>query len=169
MVPLFGDRLDRTRPARWLGLMLGLSAGLSLLAMMLLTVVDVFGRDALAAPVPGAFELTELLMVGVIFSALPLVTAVDGHVTIDMIDVVMPARVRPWHRMCVDGFSAIVVAIIAWQLWIKAGVLTAYGEITLILEIPMGPFTYAMALLTAVTAIILFGSAARWARTPNAS
>ena len=54
--------------------LLGVAASLILLAMMLLTFVDVVARYVLNRPVRGAFEVTELLLLVLIFAGLPLVS-----------------------------------------------------------------------------------------------
>ena len=48
----------------------GAIAALALFAIMALTLVDVSGRKVLSTSVPGSLELTELLMVVVIFAGL---------------------------------------------------------------------------------------------------
>ena len=53
----------------------GLMAAAALFAIMWLTLVDVSGRKFLSHSVPGGLELTEMLMVVVIFGALPLVSS----------------------------------------------------------------------------------------------
>jgi hypothetical protein len=50
----------------------GLLAALALFAIMWLTLVDVSGRKLLSQSLPGSLELTELLMVVVIFAGRPL-------------------------------------------------------------------------------------------------
>ena len=84
----------------WAGRLLGVVAAIDLFAMMMLTFIDVTGRKltgtvAFAKPVYGAYEITELLMGVLIFSALPLVTAREGHVTIDIFDRLVPAGLLP--------------------------------------------------------------------------
>ncbi len=49
----------------------GLLSGTALFAIMALTFFDVAGRKLLSNSIPGSLELTELLMVVVIFGALP--------------------------------------------------------------------------------------------------
>ena len=53
---------------------LGVAASAILLAMMLLTFVDVVARYVFSRPVRGAFEVTELMLVVLIFAGLPLVS-----------------------------------------------------------------------------------------------
>ena len=52
----------------------GLLAGVALFAIMVLTFLDVGGRKLLDHSITGSLEMTELLMVVVIFGALPLVS-----------------------------------------------------------------------------------------------
>ena len=58
------------------------------------TLVDVGGRKVLSASVPGSLELTELLMVVVIFAGLPLVSLRGEHVVFDSLDAVLSMRSR---------------------------------------------------------------------------
>ena len=53
--------------------LLGVVASAILLAMMLLTVVDVVARYVFSRPLRGAFEVTELMLLVLIFAGLPLV------------------------------------------------------------------------------------------------
>ena len=53
---------------------------------MLLTYADVIGRYIFNWPLRGAFEITELLLLVLIFAGLPLVSRADEHVTLDFID-----------------------------------------------------------------------------------
>ena len=63
-----------------------LLAAVALFAIMWLTLVDVTGRKLLSASLPGSLELTELLMVVVIFAGLPLVSLRGEHVVFDSLD-----------------------------------------------------------------------------------
>ena len=62
------------RVVHWATRLLGLGAAVLLFAMMVLTFVDVWGRYFFNSPVPGGFEVTELMMAALIFAGLPLAT-----------------------------------------------------------------------------------------------
>ena len=64
----------------------GLLSASGLFAIMALTFFDVGGRKFLDNSIPGSLELTELLMVVVIFGALPLVALRGEHVLFDSLD-----------------------------------------------------------------------------------
>jgi TRAP-type C4-dicarboxylate transport system permease small subunit len=87
-----------------LEILCGALAGLALFAIMVLTFFDVSGRKFLSQSITGSLELTELLMVVVIFAALPLVSLKGEHVLFDSLDGLMPR----WARQIQQGLIHIV-------------------------------------------------------------
>ena len=79
---------------RLLETLCGLLAGVALFAIMALTLADVAGRKLLSQSIPGALEVTEILMVVVIFAALPLVSLHGEHVVFDSLDPLLPRWLR---------------------------------------------------------------------------
>jgi TRAP-type C4-dicarboxylate transport system permease small subunit len=131
----------------------GLLAAAALFAIMALTLVDVSGRKALSSSVPGSLEVTELLLVLVIFAGLPLVALAGEHVVFDSLDAFLPAAVRRAQQAVVDLFCAAALAGLAWLMWAKAGQMIEYGDVTAQLRLPLGLFVRAMAVLIAVAAL----------------
>ena len=76
-------------------LLLGGASALILAAIMLLTCVDVAGRYVFSMPVPGALEVSELMMGALIFTSLPLVTLRQQQVMIDLFEPFIPKFVKP--------------------------------------------------------------------------
>ncbi len=132
----------------------GALAAIALFAIMVLTFVDVGGRKFFATSLPGALELTEILMVAVIFAALPLVSLRGEHVTFDSLDALLPPWLRRAQQVLVDLACAAMLAFVAWLMWTKAGNLAQYGDITARLKIPLAPFVYAMSVLCGVAAFV---------------
>ena len=133
---------------------LGLAASILLLLMMLLTFADVVARYLLDRPIRGAFEITELALLVLIFAGLPLVSHADEHVTMDFIDRILPLRmVGLWIRM-IHAVCAAIMFFLAWQVWIKAGRIYSYGDTTEVLLIAVGPFVYFMAAMIALTGLV---------------
>ena len=133
---------------------LGVAASAILFSMMLLTFVDVVARYLFNFPLRGGFEITELMLLVLIFAGLPLVSHADEHVTMDFIDRMLPPRgvalvVRAAHALC-----AAVMFFLTWQVWIKAAKIAGYGDTTDVIKIPIGPFVYFMAAMIALTALI---------------
>jgi TRAP-type transport system small permease protein len=130
----------------------GLLAAVALMSIMMLTLVDVTGRKLFSHSVPGSLEVTELLMVVVIFAALPLVSLRGEHVLFDSLDAFLPPWVRRVQQALVDIFCTLALAGLAWFMWQKAGQLAQYGDVTAQLRLPLGPFVQLMSVLCAVTA-----------------
>ena len=72
--------------ARLLARTLGYLLAALVFVMMILTFVDVVGRQAFNYPVPAGFEITELLMGYTVYLGLPLVCARQEHITINVLD-----------------------------------------------------------------------------------
>ncbi len=127
---------------------------LALFATMVLTFVDVAGRKLLDQSLPGSLELTELLMVLVIFAALPLVSLHGEHVVFDSLDPWLPKGLRRWQRKLVDLICALGLLAVAYLMWQKAGQLALSGDTSSLLKIPHAPFVYLMSVLAALTAAV---------------
>jgi TRAP-type C4-dicarboxylate transport system permease small subunit len=141
---------------------LGGAASGTLLAMMLLTVVDVVGRYVFNRPVRGAFEVTELMLVVLIFAGLPLVSYADEHAVMDFIDRLLGRAGQRALWRAVQTVCAAFMFLLAWLMWLKADRIWAYRDATDVLRIVYGPFVYFMAVMIALAgAIHLYQAAAR--------
>jgi TRAP-type C4-dicarboxylate transport system permease small subunit len=141
---------------------LGAAASAILLAMMLLTFVDVVARYFLNRPLRGAFEVTELLLLVLIFAGLPLVSYADEHVTMDFVDRFVSADVKRRLERAVHVVSVTVMLLLAWLVWLKADRIWAYRDATDVLRILYGPFVYFMAIMLGMAALIhLYKAVAR--------
>ena len=134
--------------------MLGAAAAVLLFGLMMLTTADVIGRYIFNWPLRGAFEITELLMLALIFAGLPLASRSDEHVTLDFIDMLLGTRGRRLLRRLIDLVCGVIILGLAWRVWVKAGKIAGYGDTTEVLRIPVGPFVYFMAVMVAVTGIV---------------
>jgi TRAP-type C4-dicarboxylate transport system permease small subunit len=121
---------------------------------MLVTFVDVVARYLFNRPIRGAFELTELTLLVLIFAGLPLVSHADEHVTMDFIDRMLPQRAVPILVRLIHALVAAVFFFLTWQVLIKAGRIAGYGDTTDVLRIPVGPFVYFMAAMIGLTAVV---------------
>ena len=133
---------------------LGVAASAILLAMMLLTVVDVVARYVFSRPVRGAFEITELMLVVLIFAGLPLVSFSDEHAVMDFIDRVLGPRTQRALGRAVQATSAAFMFLMAWLTWLKADRIWAYRDATDVLRVVYGPFVYFMAGTLALAGVI---------------
>ena len=134
--------------------LLGVAASIILLAMMLLTAVDVVARYLFNRPLRGAFEVTELLLLVLIFAGLPLVSFTNEHAVMDFIDRVLGRRALRGLEAAVELVSALLMFFLAWIVWIKADRIWAYRDATDVLRILYGPFVYFMAVALALAGVI---------------
>jgi TRAP-type C4-dicarboxylate transport system permease small subunit len=138
----------------WLDRALGAAAAILIFGLMAVTTVDVIGRYIFNWPLRGGFEITELLLLTLIFAGLPLVSRADEHVTMDFIDAALGERGRRLLRRLVDLVCGLIILALSWRVFVKAGKIAGYGDTTDVLRIPVGPFVYFMALMVLMTAVI---------------
>jgi TRAP-type C4-dicarboxylate transport system permease small subunit len=138
----------------WLDRVLGAAAALLLFGLMALTTTDVVSRYFFNWPLRGAFEVTELLLLTLIFAGLPLASRAGEHVTLDFIDLLLGPRSRPLLQRAVDLACGLVILALAWRVWVKAGTIAVYGDTTDVLRLPVAPFVYFMTTMVALTGIV---------------
>jgi TRAP-type C4-dicarboxylate transport system permease small subunit len=132
----------------------GSLAAAALFGIMWLTLIDVAGRKAVSTSVTGSLELTEMMMVLVIFAGLPLVSLRGEHVVFDSLDPLLPRWLRRVQALVVDLLCTAALGGLAWLLWSKAGQMMEYGDTSAQLKIPQGPFVYGMSALCMLTALV---------------
>jgi len=110
-------------------------AGIALTLMVVIVVVDVFGRRVGWA-LHGGIELSVLALVALGFLALPWSLYARSHITVE----IATAWLTPGSRSRIDRFwsliLALVLAALAW-LTLEAGIgLNVTGQTTEIMKIP---------------------------------
>ncbi len=135
----------------------GLLCAAALFAIMALTFFDVGGRKLFSQSIAGSLELTELLMVVVIFAGLPLVSSRGEHVVFDSLDSVWPAWLGKLQRAAVHLLCAGLMLALAYLMWQTASQFAANGDTTAQLKIAKAPFIYGMALLCGTTGLLHLG------------
>jgi TRAP-type C4-dicarboxylate transport system permease small subunit len=133
---------------------LGVAASAILFLMMSLTVVDVVARYLFSRPLRGAFEVTELLLLVLIFAGLPLASYGDEHAVMDFVDRVLGPGPQRALKRAAQGACAAILLLLAWLVWLKADRIWAYRDATDVLRIVYGPFVYFMAAMLALAGVI---------------
>ncbi len=146
---------------KWLEWVCGLMGALALFAIMTLTFVDVGARKLLSNSITGSLELTELLMVVVIFSALPLVSQRGEHVVFDSLDGLWHPALRRLQNALVHLLCAATMLGLAYLMWGLALDIAAQHETTAQLKIVKAPFIQIMALMGGLTGLSPPGPLAR--------
>jgi TRAP-type C4-dicarboxylate transport system permease small subunit len=132
----------------------GLMAAMALFGLMWLTLGDVTGRKFFSHSVPGGLELTEILMVIVIFGALPLVSWRNEHVVFDSLDPFIPkwlkgVQARVIHLVCAGTFG-----FLAYLMTTRAQRFAEYGDTTVHLQLAISPVAWLMAALLFLAALV---------------
>ncbi|MEZ5657611.1 MAG: TRAP transporter small permease [Burkholderiaceae bacterium] len=143
------------RLGHWPCWALAIVSSVTLFALMLLTFIDVLGRNVASMPIPAAYELVSFMMPFIIFCALPYVNLTGAHVTIDLLDGFVPRSLRRAQHLLVHLVSAVALGFMAWRLLMRAFDHLEYGEVTVELYLPMWPFSMTMAGLAALAAVVM--------------
>lgn len=130
------------------------AASLALFAMMWLMLADVLGRKFFNHSLPGALELTEILMVVVVFGALPLVSWRSEHIIFDSFDRFIPPALKALQQRLVHLVCAGTFIFISYQMIKRAERFAEYGEVTSYLALPLAPVAWIMVMFLALTALV---------------
>ena len=126
-----------------------------LFLMMLMTMIDVLLRKFTNLSILGTVELTELMMVIVIFGSLAQCEVDGGHIKVDLI----LKRLKPRTQAIIDVFTqlacSILFALMTWALFLQASDIKEWGEVTMDLRLPLYPFVYIASFGCAVLVIAL--------------
>jgi TRAP-type C4-dicarboxylate transport system permease small subunit len=135
---------------RWVG-RIGIGV---MLAMMLLTVADVFLRYAFSRPITGTTELTEMMMACLLLATVW--CAVERrHITVGIVMDHLAPRVQA----IVDSITLLaalgVYIILSWQGLVKALYSWKYHLQSSMIHVPEFPFRGMLALSLAVLCLVL--------------
>jgi TRAP-type C4-dicarboxylate transport system permease small subunit len=123
--------------------------------MMLMTMTDVLLRKFTNYSILGTVELTELMMVIVIFCSLAQCEVNDGHIKVDLVF----KRFRPRMRLVVDTITQFLCfalfSLMAWAMYRHAVNVKEWGEITFDLGFPLYPFVYVASFGCLLLALVL--------------
>ena len=129
----------------------------ALFFIMALTFFDVIGRKLVDRSIPGSFELTELLMVVLIFAALPLVSQRGEHVMFNSFDDVTPPWLLKIQKAVVSGLCGLAMLGLGWLMWKSGNQFVESGETTAQLKFLKAPFVYGMGVMCVLTGLVHLG------------
>ena len=154
---------EADRFGRFLDQILGGLSAIILFVLMMLTTVDVIGRYLFNTPLPGGYEITELMMAALVFAAMPVVTRRENHIVIDLLDFMMPkAIVRP-RQIIVNLLCAVLCALWCWRTWTLGVRLGGYNEVTEYLNLPLAPICYFISVMSGLVTLVFLHLAWRYA------
>jgi len=136
-----------------------LLGGIVLLGVALMTTWSAFTGWVFGKPLPGDFELTEVLVAIAVFSMLPYCQQTDANVTADIFTAGAGPRAVAGFRLFSALLALGVALVLLWRTW--AGMLDyrQFIETTAILKIPIWwayvPAIASLALLCLACLIVL--------------
>jgi len=164
---------------RWLVRGPDVLAAAMLLALTVVTFVDVAGRELNSlfsspffvrlfgsgdwfSPLKGGDELTVVFMAISVYAVLGSITWREEHVCVDLIDMVWPKPLTGARQIALNLIAAAFMAVVTWRVWFVAARLTGDGEVTEYLRVPKGPLTYFFAVMCAIATLCLLVNCVRY-------
>lgn len=111
--------------------------------MMLLTVADVFMRYFFNSPITGTTEITQLMMVIVVFLSLPWGGVTGSHVKVDLFVRRFGRKTRAIFDVVTLLLSLFIFALIAWRSLLES---MQIETTTSLIGVPHAPFYYILTL-----------------------
>ncbi|MCW5772190.1 MAG: TRAP transporter small permease subunit [Rhodospirillaceae bacterium] len=155
------------------------AAALLLLALAVMTLIDVagrelnglyrfeffvrwFGKEQIFTPLKGADEWTVIFMATSTYAVFAGITWRQEHVAVDLIDMVYPRRLIGLREFVINLGAAAFLATVAWALWQRADRTAEGGDVFQYLRFVRAPFISFFTIMAAITALALFANAIRY-------
>ncbi len=135
-----------TKIVSWIAQACGFLGFIALAGLMLMTVADVFLRYFFNAPILGSFEITEYLLVVVVFFAIPWAAMKRVNVRVDLIVGKFTSKTRAKFDVVTCSLSLFVTGIFAWHTVPQVIYMFRLNSVSDMLEIPAWPFYLMVAL-----------------------
>lgn len=134
--------------------LIGLSAvlgALGLIVEVVVVLIDVTGRY-FGAPLTGAQDITQMTLVIVVFGGMALCDRLGGHISVDVLEPVLPRAVLWLGDVIAPLVGAAVFIAIAVAVWDSAALSRMLNLATNIIYLPKAWFQYIMVVFCLITA-----------------
>lgn len=129
-------------------------ASLCLVALALVTLVDVIGRYLLNYSIIGSVEITEMLMVGVIFTGIAMATLAREHVMIDLLTWRKGTAMQRVQQIVSNLLATGISLLLAAATWSQATSALDFGDQTTMLSLPLAPVIFFMSGMLLINSLI---------------
>jgi TRAP-type C4-dicarboxylate transport system permease small subunit len=126
---------------------------ISVCIMMVLTVIDVFLRYLFNSPLRGVVELTEFMMVVVVFLSLAYCLMEGEHIRLNFFINKLPAKGKAVLNAFCCIIALVIYVLITWQNYLEVLDIISRNKISDILHIPVYPFEAILVIGCALTCI----------------
>ncbi|MCF8095232.1 MAG: TRAP transporter small permease [Desulfobacteraceae bacterium] len=117
---------------------------IAIAGMMFLTTADVAGRYFLNSPVLGAYEITEYLMIILVFSFLAFAQSEKAHISVDIVFDYLPSRLQNILNKFNHFICLILLLLVTWSGFNSILDIKRSNEASTLLKIPDYPFAIFM-------------------------
>ena len=135
------DVIDRV--VRFVAFWIG---GLFLLALTLITVIDVTLRSAFNSPIFGGQDIAQLFLITVVCCSIAYSGRAGGQVAVELLEGCSNTTIIRYMDIVIKLISAIMLGVLSWHLVISGIDAHQFGEATLTLLISFGPFFVLLAI-----------------------
>ncbi|MDQ0314044.1 TRAP transporter small permease [Amorphus orientalis] len=139
------------------------AAALILVALNIL--IDVVGRY-FGAPLAGAQDISQMLMVLIVFGGMAVCDRNGGHVSMDVFEHWFPDRMNAWLDVLSALVGAAIFAGIAWTVYESSKISLMLNLATNIISLPKAWFQWALSAFAALTSLSMLLKAIRLALAP---
>ncbi len=131
------------------------SLGVGMLVLMIFVIVTDVTMRYFGRPLLGFFEVTQLLMISLVFFALAYTQMKKGNVSVDFIVSRFPKRVQGIIDSVTYLISLGLFSLIVWRTALRAETFRLNNEVTATLGIPTFPFLLVIALGSGLLSLVL--------------
>jgi TRAP-type C4-dicarboxylate transport system permease small subunit len=133
---------------------LGIAGAWLLPVLVVVTAADVVMRRFFNSPIPGAFEISGLILGIIVFLTLAYCAIEIGHVEVDVLVTRFSPKLQSGIAFVMYFLSAILLGLMSWQLFELAVRVMDMNESTVILSIRLYPFLFIAAIGVALLALV---------------
>lgn len=110
-----------------------------LMGVMFFTTADVTGRY-LGHPIPGSYQISELVLVWIVCLAWPFAAGTKGHVRVEILLSKLPPRIRETLELLTSLLTLCIFGLIFWQGIEMIMMTIRLNELVSIIDVPLYPF-----------------------------
>jgi TRAP-type C4-dicarboxylate transport system permease small subunit len=114
---------------------------------MMITVIDVFLRFFFNSPITGTTEISQLMMIIIVFPALGWAAVDRTHIRVDLLIRLFPDKPKAVLNSITLLIALGVYSIIAWRSFLESAVVNRQ---TSLINLPFAPFYWIMSVSLAI-------------------
>ncbi len=125
-----------------------------LFVLMVITFLDVAGRDLISHPFPGAYDIVSYLLALMVFAAAPAIALKKNHIVVDVLDGITPLWLARIRNIIIESLVLIMMGLFSWRLMAYAIDAYTYDQVSTDIYLPMWPVAVFCALMSLLTLLV---------------